>query len=154
MTRSVRHSGCHLLVWRSAHPGGVVPVSEELMNVARATSQDMRLMTARTIAGIMTGPRQALASASAPAEQHHEDGLADDPQVPAQRPVRDVIQVEPDHLFVIQVAPPADLPGARQPGQHLEATHVAPRVHGPQPIAVAEAEGDAGRPGSSRLSAR
>ena len=85
----------------------------------------------------------------ASAEEHHEDGLADDPQIPAERPVGDVIQVEPDHLFVIQVAPPADLPGACQAGEHLEALR---SPAGPRPAVdrCREAEGGAGRPGSSR----
>jgi hypothetical protein len=72
--------------------------------------------------------RQAWPSASASAEEHHEDGFGEDPQIPAQRRVRDVIQVEPDHLVVIQVAPPANLPGACDAGFQLEPLRKALRI--------------------------
>ncbi len=70
------------------------------------------------------GGNDFLASPSTLAEEHDEDGLAEDPKIPDQRPVGDVIQVEPDHLFVVQFAPPADLPGASQPGEHLDWAHL------------------------------
>ena len=81
------------------------------------------------------------ASASAEATWNHERGLAEDSQVPAQRSVGDVIEVEADHLFVVQFAPPADLPRPSQAGEYLETTCVAMRIQVPQPIAIAKLQG-------------
>jgi hypothetical protein len=59
-------------------------------------------------------------SISTAAEQHHKEGLADDPDVPAQRPILDILKVELDHVLVTQLTSAADLPGTAQSGYHLE----------------------------------
>src|SRR5262245_26009319 len=77
----------------------------------------------------------------AAAPKHDEDGAGDDRQVPGGRVVGDVVAVELDHAFVVQRAAPLDLPRAGQAGPDPEATRVAPRARGGEPLAVAELEG-------------
>ena len=89
-------------------------------------------------------------SISAPAAQVRADSLGDDPKVPAQRPVRDVIEVEPHHLLIIQIAPPRDLPGARQTGLRLKAVRVSLADPRPKAAGCRGAGEGAGRQGSSR----
>jgi hypothetical protein len=77
---------------------------------------------------------------SAFAEHYYEEGLADDPKVPAQRQVLDVIEVELDHPFVTEIASPANLPGSGEARDHVEATFVRYGVGGVKQIAIAKLE--------------
>ena len=94
------------------------------------------------------------ASVGTPAEQHDDERFADDPKIPTQRPVLDVIKVKLDHAFAIHFTPPADLPGTGQPGHRLQAACISGSDPRPKADRCREVEGDAGRPSSSHRGVR
>src|SRR5512142_894054 len=94
----------------------------------------------RTAPGRGPGLGAGAVSAGAPPGQDHDRRTAEDPEVQAERPVRDVIQIEPNHPRAIQITPPSHLPEARQPRQDRHPAPVTRRVHLPQQRAVAELE--------------
>lgn len=83
----------------------------------------------------------AAGSISTDAKHHHEEGLAKDHEIPAQRPVVNVIRIELNHPFMVQFTPAADLPRTRHPRQNREATLVAFRIQGQEQFAVANRKG-------------
>src|SRR5262249_53478885 len=70
------------------------------------------------------GAGSAGRSIGTPAASDHVEGLADDRQVAAQRPVLDVVDIQVDHAGIVQLAPAPDLPGAGDAGEDLEPSPV------------------------------
>src|SRR5262249_59813329 len=63
----------------------------------------------------------------APPGEHGRHRLDEDRDVEPERPVLEVVEVEPHEVVVGQVAPAGDLPEAGHPGQHVRAPPVPRR---------------------------
>ena len=73
--------------------------------------------------------------------QNHKKGLADDPEVLAQRPARYVIKVKLDHALGTDLAASADLPRAGQSRHYLEAAKIGFGIRCQKTIAITELKG-------------
>ena len=66
--------------------------------------------------------RSVVRISRAAADQYHDESAEDDLAVSGQRPVINVFSIQPDHVGIIHIAPPSNLPGSSQPRKDPEAT--------------------------------
>ena len=77
-------------------------------------------------------------SISASAQQDDEERLADNFEIEDVRPVLDIMQVELNHLLMIQFAPPAHLPRAGEARHYLETTRIILGFEGEKLFTIAK----------------